>query len=463
MPDSLTKFQKDETKKSAPAAAVVTSPTAPVNVADISSFQLKDITSSGVTYHIHQFGFGNSTKECSIPKADLTDGNQGLQNTVNDIVCWLEADEVALNYNGAQFQINSPIATCDFVEIHPYYYWNAPPANTVKILKEQKCDSGSVGCTASAPSDSDKVCYGDQTPSGGKNCDEGFIQINTYNKTAPSADGLTPGVDSLISSVKIDCAGKRSNCYGGPGPEHAFDFIKRPVATDHMSYLGISLNYRITPPGIVPGGKQFDGNFYISNYTTLFATTQYDYDYTKILSGVTSATGLDRFSKTSSTSHKTYTELGITNFDNKAGIVAGSIAVVDIANDPLKTANSSLIKKFGDWGFEARDFAVNPFYEFSCLNYAKEVKGRIRLQIREWNKQFVAPTATNTEVSESAPASLIKQSANITDFETSGVDYWNDVASWDFIYNYGSSAGTIPATSGVLSTGYLFPKDGFNQ
>ncbi len=425
MPDSLTKFKKDEPKKATPTTSqpVDENSVAPPDLTTLGTFQLRNITQKDTSYHLHKYGVGNKNAACEIQKDKLTNGNQTLVDNESDILCWLEAEEMQLYFNGADFQINSPPGFCEYIQVKPYYYWNEQPKNTNKIVEERVCAENNTACASvGGPKDANVTCEGDYTDLGGPNCDEGIITLYNINVTADvPEDPATVAIEfklGLISQTTstINCGGKRTNCYGGPGKDFAVNSGGFPVPTNYLAYTGQSVNYSVTAPG--PLGKDYGGNQYISNYTQTFTIGPYVYDYTII----NTLTGMDRYSKFISASASrfvtsaSYNDIGDTSFASYNGVVATSAAITDIAIDPLK-GTSSLYK-------------VQPFYEFSCLNFSQEVKGRIRVQIREWNKKFESP-ATADDVELASSPNLIKQSINTDDYETSGIDYWNDVPNWD--------------------------------
>ena len=452
MPESLTKYKQDPPPKgepsnpSTPSDPGTGSSETPPNLTILKSFQLKNITQNSTTYHLHKYGVGNASSACEIPSSTLADGSTQLTDQSNDILCWLEADEVQLFFNGASFQLNAPPGQCDYIRVSPYYFWTHPPANSKKVVKTVECDDSSNGLCIGlgGVTEADTKCVGDYTSTDGPNCDEGFVTINAY--------AVLQGKQSFAKITKA-CDGKRVNCYGGPGVDLSVSKKGFPIPMNYLAFNGESVNYSITAPG--PLGKGYFSNHYISNFTQTFSTGLNTYDYTK----TSSNTGMELFGRTSSTSSPTYSNIGDASFDNSAGLTASSIAAVDYGLDPLKRADATL-RKNGEKTWETLaspiTYTTQPFYEFSCLNYAHEVKGRIRVQIREWNQEFAIPITS--EVAESAPQKLLRQSANATDYEISGVGYWNDIPNWDSPIEFGPSVGLVPLMpTAIGDKGFAFP------
>ena len=441
MPDSLTKFQKDAPKKAAAPLAISASTAAaaavaPPDLTTLQYFQVRNITQASTSYHFHKYGAGNASTDCQIPITAIADGETKLTDESNDILCWLEAEEQQVYFNGVDFQVNTPAGVCEYIEIKPYYYWNYAPRNTQKLTVSVSCDSLAT-CAGYTPKVPDMSCYGDYTSSGGPNCDEGYIIVKNISVTA--------GVATISINPPLSCGGKRVDCYQGPGVDYKVNSNGFPVPVDTLSYNGESINYSVMAPG--PLGKNFYGNYYVSNFTALFATGLKTYDYTNI----GSLTGIEQFSSNNTTPDTSVTSAARTAAGN-AVIPPGQADIgtyVDEALDPLKTSISYLSQSnTNTWlGSLSKTYDVNPFYEFSCLNYAHEVKARVRVQVREWNKKFKTPVANYTEVEESAPVSLLK-----LNLEASGIRYWNDIMNWDTPTNI----STLPiVTNGTIQIGDL--------
>jgi hypothetical protein len=282
MPDSLTKFSKDETTSSSSSSSSSGSTssgtggsTSAPNLSTLTAFQLKNITQKSTTYHMHKYGSGNKSAACEIPVASIGDGATLLVDGSNDILCWLEADEVQLFYNGADFQLNAPAGYCEYIQIKPYYFWNAPPKNTIKTVESVVCAENNNTCQSLGGSkEANLTCKGDYTTSGGPNCDEGEITLISHNVSADTPENpdtvaieFKDGIDTPKTTTK-KCGGKRSNCYAGPGKDFLVNGQGMPIPTDYLAYLGQSVNYSVTAPG--PLGKGYSSNHYISNYTQTF-------------------------------------------------------------------------------------------------------------------------------------------------------------------------------------------------
>lgn len=449
MPDSSTQWkEKPKVTEATSSGGDSSSTTSSVDVNSLTAFQLEDITEDDTTYHMHKYGAANAEVDCEIDNDDIADGETLLQDGVNDIVCWLEAEELQLYFNGAKLRTNIAPSMCEYIAVLPYYFWHWQPAQTIKYLKAQTCeDESSVGCAtaggAYTPTAEMLECEGDYSKltDPGPNCDNGVVRTYNYKVLSGASVG-TADPDTPYTELK--CGGKFSNCMNGPAKDYKVDAKGYPIWLLTAAWDGSSVPLDIT----APEKKGLKQNYYISNYTNLFATGTYTYDYTT----VGSVSGLENFSIYEGGASFTYADLEAVSstsvgFASKY-IYAGAMtdtAIRYVAQDALKTSG----------GVE-----VNPFYIFACTNYDWEIKARIRLQIREWNQKFTSTTTAGDQVNRSNHSRLKRHSSNSTDYETSGIGYWNDRSDWDTPNDYGSVSAYIPASSASSAAGFLFPAHG---
>jgi hypothetical protein len=106
------------------------------------------------------------------------------------------------------------------------------------------------------------------------------------------------------------------------------------------------------------------------------------------------------------------------------------------------------------------DYRVNPFYTFYCFDEAYEIKGRIRMVVREWDRIF--PTATTSLSYISDIGSLTSSRQDYAYGQTSenpgdpdGYNSYNDLKDWDDFLFMTRDAGAV--TSSTLWE----PKSGF--
>lgn len=81
----------------------------------------------------------------------------------------------------------------------------------------------------------------------------------------------------------------------------------------------------------------------------------------------------------------------------------------------------------------------SPFYEFTCLDAAQDIKARIRLTVRDWDRTFRINDAIN---------SVLPAKMNVNTLDSFGVSY-NNKFDWDDTYSLYADKAAI-ATCGVI-------------
>lgn len=136
--------------------------------------------------------------------------------------------------------------------------------------------------------------------------------------------------------------------------------------------------------------------------------------------------------------------LDITNIRNANGVVNN--ACTDTRAQANLWANqASVLPTVSPFGGES------PFYEFTCLDAAKDIKARIRLSVREWNRTFRINDIYDLMAAAANPNLIPKKMDDITSpmFGTS----YNNVMDWDDDYS-GLGAADYPVCADPeLATG----------
>lgn len=366
------------------------------------------------SFYLHQSGEGKVSTECSISKSDLDSGGK-------EILCWLEAEELDLYFNGVIFNLKVPYGSCDYVSYKPFYFFDYQPGDTNIQYSSftfegcEKCDYNLLAticpqCEFTIPADD--LCSGgvleasmlfDYTLTEGPNCDEGTASLYSFGFTdgATDTDGNKTPLCSqlgLTQTADTDGTGKYQNCMKGPGKES--DYVNEkgwPVGKIYSSIAGLETTFTLASPL----SKGFNSNLYLANYLESCAEDDYTYDVSKVL---------DYSSRLSS-------------------------------NQVWNTAQTN-IKKLRD-----PYKGINPLYIWTCYNKAQEVRGRIYLQIRDWDTPFTL----SDDLDKTNPEKM--------DFdgneETWGSDDFNDRTDWDDLY----SGGTRCSAGGATTTGITFPQD----
>lgn len=290
-------------------------------------------TTGAKSFLTHKIGSFRNNRNCRINATDIL---SGTNTSALDIGCYVEAEELELFYTKLKMTANVGPGVCESVSMRPFAFWKYAPYKTARTVNYVNGCSDAAGLpanvTTTAPTAAD-LCYGDYTSDDGPNCDEGEITVVTYTTVVDNETTIDPFLGCELSSTtqtattKIQCGGKKSNCLGGP----ITDIV--PAAARELGFdstviastTGLSKTYEITSP--------FDSG------------------------DVTNLRNANSVANNSCTDTRA-----------QANTLYSSLASTSSINSP-----------FG---------ARSPFYEFFCLDAAQDVKARIRVNVRDWNRTF---------------------------------------------------------------------------
>jgi hypothetical protein len=267
---------------------------------------------------------------------------------------------------------------------------------------------------------------------------------------------------------RINCGGEVRNCLGGP------------AKVDNLGTSALSLRYQFVEPdeegklsATYPPLAPNRLNTYIySNFRRNLSNSAINYigstDAGYANSFLNGLLGIP-FTLYNPSLQQQYS-YG-TSFSAPPSITTWSNAVWDAASivnnqtigRPLASEAFQGMKRGRDWG-------VNPFYTFNCLDPAYEIKARIRVLVRDWNR--LLPSGTNdvtmeylTDLPIAASGVLIdqpsewpRQDIDITEpSDGSGVNMnFNDFADWDDILGMTITAGKYTVTEPDNTTSVFF-------
>jgi len=130
-----------------------------------------------------------------------------------------------------------------------------------------------------------------------------------------------------------------------------------------------------------------------------------------------------------------YEFLDVTNLRNANGVVFNGCLDTRANANTWANQNQSEI-------FVPHGGGESPFYEFTCLDAAKDIKARIRLVVREWNKTFKIDSLIND---------VIPTNMNITTVDPIFGSSYNQYRDWDDNYS-GNGAAAIQTCGAVPSS-----------
>lgn len=339
-------------------------------------FELTELSkqniSTTLSHYLHQEGQNNINEPCRILKANLDDTNPAL------IDCILEVEELDLYFNGFEVQLSVPSGVCEYITVEYFWFYKLPIGRSRLGSYTRPDCSACPGYPAAHPITGQVVplntCpqliedpggffdYSNDPRADGENCDEGTI--TAYSETfdvdpdtgvCSNPGGATPGETTFYG-------GNNANCAAGPGKERgvltADEFPTRSLV---LGNNGLIETHKIDAP-ITFGHSS---NRYIANYTNRAADSLDG-------GGGNLFLYLDEAIKTWQNANSGTKE--VTNINT--GLAPPGYSFNNSQFDPW-------------WGANNRTVSIpNPFYEFNCLNQAQEVRGRIRLLVREWDRRF---------------------------------------------------------------------------
>ncbi len=287
----------------------------------------------------------------------------------------------------------------------------------------QPCDDLSAQAPASCDSDYSKIIG-----TGHPNCDDGSFRDVTYTILADDTGGADAGTDcgdqpsevnTTAYGTETSCGGKRANCIDGPVTDLITDINQLDSGVNSLiynSFEGFFNNTSNTWVFASPISKSFSSNKRLANFT---------HDNSCINTTSTSA----RYQYSSSNWHKiNYYGLHKIYVDDDANCVNGAASppsggynagvIYATVDDPNDTGTKGWVYIYnpdasvssivngddvctGAGGvvetavyppvnsIELNPFlGGRPFYTISCLDSAFDVKARIRIAVRDWNRTF---------------------------------------------------------------------------
>lgn len=463
---------------------------------------------SKLNYQIHKV---NDLVSSSCKVEDVLDVPDVLDAT-RDITCFVEAEEWALYYNGIGFDISSDAETCDYIIYQPYYFQQFQPGLTARqtgkprVMLAFTCDAdatgvlgaqpipsgaGSFGANASAYTTANDLCgkvfnivddgsseewgeldltatdtpvvrqdtmqkycsfdhgrFGQLSSEAAKpNCDEGSIHLFVANITTTDTDADNV-VDTLLvanSVIEHQCGGNFRSCSAGPMVDELKDSYINNGFTLRFTQTGeeaTSVNYNVPSP-----------------YSKELKTNQSIANFTRQCSGV-SLWNTDASFTASANSYNPdiiaeYAELGTDTSLTQEQI--DGMDVIILGDDPFRAgldpsyaAANNLSK------YDTTELSAQPHYQFVCLDKAFDIKARIRVAVREWNKNFNIATTSLAYVSDVYKDGLTTAQMDATNIQT--VPYgpyinYNDRKDWDDFLRWDDTGGTASCTTSFMDDG----------
>ena len=406
---------------------------------------------------MHKSGQGFQTADCRVTNKQIVADAGGIvqdQDTLNDIICFLDGGEEDLFRQGVDFKIHASPGMCEYVTYRPYGYYNFPPFQTRettvytrysvldgeiancntwtgagvgtapgpnvfiqnggghtitqaaprgnRLWGEIYCERGT--CAGGGDNVQDEPrCLGDHSAglanNNRPNCDEGSYVINTYTCEIPDTAG---DCACVMETERTTCNGDIVNCSGGPITEtdglnpNNIDTVQGLIM---FSFFGLDgRDVEIPSPESQTGSSS---NVFVSNWSSLVETT---------------ATGTLRSCVTNGGFN--YDADGWEGYNTL--VPTGGLTV--FGNVPINLLDPT-------FGFGSKS------YEFQCNDSAGDIKARIRVYVRDWNRDF-SPTDDIDNLSQGRPGTLLATNKEDTSADScfglscNGIGDWDDLFTW---------------------------------
>ncbi len=419
--------------------------------------------------------------------SDIIDTPDAVTST-RDISCLIEAEEYALYFNGVSMKATSGPETCDYIDVKPFTFWRFMPgvsgryseaAGVVSIAPRRvikyTCDdltkqfnqaqaiAGVVGgathvggvtvgnvcdkyvniddvagvqtvSAANIPSlkltqaDLCTFNFKDSATDKAYDCDEGSNLITTVSITSTSivdANGTITGAAAPVFTAspaqEFKCGGKAVACKGGPGVEYVgsaayqlgFRSRIQPVtAAGGSTTLAIA----------APFAKQYFSNKYLANFMHQQSGDFAFSLHNNFLSGLYNPTKIEDYSK-----NRTYVTLPSAQEKD-----SNKLDIVYMAEDAFRGGLTGAAAKYNT------TYITHPVYTFTCFDKALDIKARIRVSIREWDRTFAKTTPVlrlTSDLYKNAEDRVLHANGE-EQISGGGEEYlpyadYNDIEGWD--------------------------------
>ena len=373
-----------------------------------NQFELIQETANAPSYILHKEGQGYGTASCKVLSSQVTDNTNKYQ--MNDIVCRLEAGELDLYKQGVDLKIKSGAGMCEYIQYVPEAHSSYPAGSTsayyIQYNNTNSCSGGyNADISASNPltgapfdilnaangstprngeaiSFEDKICVaGDcvkiDTPVSdqltcqynhvdGPNCDTGSNFVSTVTCIEDADDN---SCDCTVSDwIETTCGGEIFNCTSGGIRSTSLEVgSEDSILID--SFPGVTHPLELNSPI----SQNLAANTVIANSSRAIDCRDpaQDYAFNSYFSGT-----LSQY---------------LTNY-NDASTASVTAAGRSVNLSPTGSSIETSQK----------------FYTYNCLDSSSNIKARIRLEIREWDRTFT-PEESSIELgyNTAAPIALV--------------------------------------------------------
>ncbi len=269
--------------------------------------------------------------------------------------------------------------------------------------------------------------YTDTSDDDGGGPDDGLATVSAAENAARMSaannarDSVAP--TGTVSTRIIKCQGKAANCVDGPIKKHS-QTSQRTIIYTQTEFDKAAATEKYEYPSLFPGKPTYK----YANFRRDLANPAIDYGSTNL--SAASYTG----AFASATNGRNYVPNLIEryaankNWDNSTMISPGLLTTYSTQYDQF-TSTPLAAEPFVGVGGKS----VNPFYTFYCLNAAYDIKARIRMVVRDWDRlstndsslEWISDVGTINSRQDVLPTDIEDPESN------DPLNYFNDKADWD--------------------------------
>lgn len=470
-------------------------------------FSVTNTSPTLLNFNLHKTGAGNQTAPCEIKgSAAFSSDNFRGNPAVNDITCYFDAEELSLLHGGMSFSVNSSANSCDYIGYSPFSYYDRMPGDSSGSYLQVECTTdtttdqhardeadargiekaafgGAIGCgdTVStvidpitrrrfAIADDSDLCQFNYERVGGGNCDIGTINIQTLSVTF--TPGVPPALDTLKSTVTnrvVSCGGKVAACIAGPITELTRSMTKATQINETVINEPFAKEYDL--PALYNLEHESSLKSY-ANFRRHLASR--NINYFDPSDGAYKSAFNPSFTDPQGIDAKTFHPEVMDAYSKNKRLDGTGLELITTGSGGLLETYSTRSNTYTAKPLAAEPFlgippyTTNPFYTFICYDTAFDIKARIRMMVREWDR--VTPSFNNHDfISDIGAGDSAARQDSVVVHELNG-DYdghllFNDLPDWDdhipMTRSGGNfNAGTIwqPVSEGTFLDGWFNPK-----
>ncbi len=419
-------------------------------------FRVTNTNDTLLNFKLHKSGLANVNANCEITSASALSSDAYRNDpATNDITCFMEAEELSLYYNGLSYGIESSANTCPYIGYSPFSYFRKMPGDSSASVTLSTCGAGiddaflnthgapapascdqyydSTLLTAFSVTAEEDLCrFNYPTADNPASCDIGIISItkNAYVRAAGPDLVLGNADDTQTKTTTLStkkCGGKVANCIEGP--------ITNVSANKYTNVMEVSKGSVSAP---------FSKTITLANYFNVYGSNIKYANYRRDLASLEIEYGNSAKPLTNSymsswgdPTHRYDYNPELMSLYSKNKRMDGTTLVTDAMILAEQTRNAYKAKPLAAEAFVGLSGSTSPFYTFYCLDNAYDIRARIRMVVRDWDR-ILSTTATSTSFARLSDVDLLppqaRQDVPYTVEVTSDADSlneFNDILDWD--------------------------------